>query len=118
MSGEQIGDRIQNSQADTASNERNEDEDGGSAESVSTEQSKKPHMQSEQKRRQLLRDRFKELQQLVPSLQDKSNKQNKSEAVILQKTVDYLNEMITKRDQLQATVADLTQQVNNNAGKY
>ena len=42
------------------------------------------HIASEQKRRQTLRDKFKELSDLVPSLR---NVRSKSEAVIIQKSM-------------------------------
>lgn len=62
-----------------------------------TEQEKKNnHIASEQKRRQAIRDGFDRLASVVPGMEG----QGRSEAVVLQATVEYLRQQIAERAQL------------------
>ena len=69
----------------------------------------------EQKRRQTLRDKLKMLQELVPALHDASGPM-KSEAVTLQKTVEYMNQLIENRAILRRNIQQLNEQLGQPAG--
>lgn len=64
------------------------------------------HIQSEQKRRQVIRDAFDELTTIVPGL---GRSQSKSEAIVLKKTVDYIHQQQQERLSLEKELALLTQ---------
>ncbi|KAI8388076.1 uncharacterized protein BYT42DRAFT_558864 [Radiomyces spectabilis] len=69
-----------------------------------TEAEKKAnHIASEQKRRQNIRLGFDQLIEIVPSL----NQGNRSEALILQKSVDHIRHLISVKNDLKAQVRDL-----------
>lgn len=60
-----------------------------------TEQEKKNnHIASEQKRRQAIRDGFDRLASAVPGMEG----QGRSEAVVLQATVEYLKQQLAERE--------------------
>lgn len=62
-----------------------------------TEQEKKNnHIASEQKRRQAIRDGFDRLASIVPGMEG----QGRSEAVVLQATIDYMKEQLIDRKQM------------------
>lgn len=64
-----------------------------------TEQEKKNnHIASEQKRRQAIRDGFDRLASIVPGMEG----QGRSEAVVLQATIDYMKDQIEERRRLLA----------------
>ncbi|KAF9091272.1 hypothetical protein BGX23_005305 [Mortierella sp. AD031] len=72
-----------------------------------TEAEKKAnHIASEQKRRQNIRIGFDSLVEIVPTLSDC----HRSEAVILQKSVDYIQRLLDQKNELKHRVRDL--QVN------
>jgi hypothetical protein len=64
---------------------------------LSEEKKKSNHIASEQRRRQNIRDGFNQLVEIVPSL---TNSQ-KSEAIILQKTAEYLEQLQQQQRELQ-----------------
>ncbi|KAL1934471.1 hypothetical protein VTP01DRAFT_6653 [Rhizomucor pusillus] len=69
-----------------------------------TEAEKKAnHIASEQKRRQNIRLGFDQLIEIVPSL----SQGNRSEALILQKSVEYIRHLITVKNDLKNQVRDL-----------
>ncbi|KAI9484412.1 hypothetical protein BDB00DRAFT_855815 [Zychaea mexicana] len=69
-----------------------------------TEAEKKAnHIASEQKRRQNIRLGFEQLIEVVPSL----SQGNRSEALILQKSVDHIRHLISVKDDLKDQVRDL-----------
>jgi heteromeric Ino2p/Ino4p transcription factor len=62
-----------------------------------TEQQKKEnHIRSEQKRREAIREGFDRLASIVPGMEG----QGRSEAVVLQATLDYMREQIGRRKEL------------------
>ncbi|ERS95970.1 helix-loop-helix DNA-binding protein domain protein [Sporothrix schenckii 1099-18] len=62
-----------------------------------TEREKKQnHIASEQKRRQAIREGFDRLTELVPGLEG----QGRSEGLVLQRTVEFMNAELEKRRQL------------------
>ena len=62
-----------------------------------TEQEKKNnHIASEQKRRQAIRDGFDRLASAVPGMEG----QGRSEAVVLQATVEYMKQQLSEREEL------------------
>ncbi|KAI8847670.1 Myc-type, basic helix-loop-helix domain-containing protein, partial [Chytridium lagenaria] len=66
----------------------------------SEEKKKSNHIASEQRRRQNIRDGFHQLVEIVPTL---SNCQ-RSEAVILQKSVDYIQQLMRRQQELQLRI--------------
>lgn len=74
------------------------DYDGPSADKprLTTEQKKKNHIESEKKRREAIRAGFERLSKIVP----KCEGQARSESIVLQKTVAYLEEQLGKKDSL------------------
>jgi hypothetical protein len=59
-----------------------------------------------------MRDRLNLLRTLVPALNDPAKEKSmRSEAVILQKTVEYLNELISQREQLRQAISTTYQQL-------
>ncbi|KAF9571021.1 hypothetical protein EC968_001108 [Mortierella alpina] len=69
-----------------------------------TEAEKKAnHIASEQKRRQNIRVGFDSLVEIVPTLSDC----HRSEAVILQKSVDYIHRLMNQKNELKSRVRDL-----------
>ncbi|KAG0375484.1 hypothetical protein BGX24_009037, partial [Mortierella sp. AD032] len=69
-----------------------------------TEAEKKAnHIASEQKRRQNIRVGFDSLVEIVPTLSDC----HRSEAVILQKSVDYIHRLLSQKNELKSRVRDL-----------
>ncbi|KAI8982499.1 hypothetical protein BDB01DRAFT_723653 [Pilobolus umbonatus] len=66
-------------------------------------QKKANHIASEQKRRQNIRIGFDQLIDIVPSL----NHGNRSEALILQKSVDHIRHLISIKSSLKNQVRDL-----------
>ncbi|KAF9934790.1 hypothetical protein FBU30_000084 [Linnemannia zychae] len=69
-----------------------------------TEAEKKAnHIASEQKRRQNIRVGFDSLVEIVPTLSDC----HRSEAVILQKSVDYIHRLLTQKNELKSRVREL-----------
>ncbi|KAI8604159.1 hypothetical protein EDD21DRAFT_301206 [Dissophora ornata] len=72
-----------------------------------TEAEKKAnHIASEQKRRQNIRIGFDSLVEIVPTLSEC----HRSEALILQKSVDYIHRLLSQKNELKSRVRDL--QVN------
>lgn len=72
--------------------------DGPSADKprLTNEQKKKNHIESEKKRREAIRAGFENLSKIVPGCDG----QARSESVVLQKTVKYLQDMLDQRAQL------------------
>ncbi|KAI7888224.1 uncharacterized protein EV154DRAFT_518345 [Mucor mucedo] len=70
---------------------------------LSESQKKANHIASEQKRRQNIRIGFDQLIDIVPSL----NHGNRSEALILQKSVDHIRHLIAMKNDLKNQVRDL-----------
>ncbi|KAI9498815.1 hypothetical protein BDB00DRAFT_748334, partial [Zychaea mexicana] len=69
-----------------------------------TEAEKKAnHIASEQKRRQNIRLGFDQLIEIVPSL----NHGNRSEALILQKSIDHIRSLVSVKNDLKSQVRDL-----------
>ncbi|ORZ23868.1 hypothetical protein BCR41DRAFT_368975 [Lobosporangium transversale] len=69
-----------------------------------TEAEKKAnHIASEQKRRQNIRIGFDSLVEIVPTLSDC----HRSEAVILQKSVDYIHRLLNQKNELKSRVREL-----------
>ncbi|KAI8144948.1 hypothetical protein BJV82DRAFT_499247, partial [Fennellomyces sp. T-0311] len=69
-----------------------------------TEAEKKAnHIASEQKRRQNIRLGFDQLIEIVPSL----NHGNRSEALILQKSIEHIRQLISVKNDLKSQVRDL-----------
>ncbi|ORX54492.1 hypothetical protein DM01DRAFT_1335629 [Hesseltinella vesiculosa] len=69
-----------------------------------TEAEKKAnHIASEQKRRQNIRIGFDQLIEIVPAL----NSGNRSEALILQKSVDHIKQLISTKNDLKEQIRDL-----------
>lgn len=81
-----------------------------------SENNNKSSLPAEHKRRQTLREGFRQLQELVPSLQSKATAQSKSEAVILQQTVEYLNQLIASRVLLRQSIDTLHQEIRTVSG--
>ncbi|KAF2720441.1 hypothetical protein K431DRAFT_203463, partial [Polychaeton citri CBS 116435] len=57
---------------------------------------KQNHIISEQKRRQAIREGFDRLAELVPGMEG----QGRSEAVVLQATVQYMRETLARKEEL------------------
>ncbi|KAG2192797.1 hypothetical protein INT46_002432 [Mucor plumbeus] len=70
---------------------------------LSESQKKANHIASEQKRRQNIRIGFDQLIDIVPSL----NHGNRSEALILQKSIDHIRYLISMKNELKNQVRDL-----------
>ncbi|GAA5806251.1 hypothetical protein HPULCUR_011782 [Helicostylum pulchrum] len=70
---------------------------------LSESQKKANHIASEQKRRQNIRIGFDQLIDIVPTL----NHGNRSEALILQKSVDHIRHLISMKNELKNQVRDL-----------
>lgn len=60
---------------------------------LTEEQKKQNHIRSEQKRREAIRDGFDRIASIVPGMQG----QGRSEAVVLEATLDYMQEQIQER---------------------
>ena len=63
---------------------------------LTAEQKKKNHIESEKKRREAIRAGFEKLAEIVPGVQG----QGRSEAVVLQATVQYLRDLLGKKAEL------------------
>ncbi|KAF9302107.1 hypothetical protein BGZ74_005847 [Mortierella antarctica] len=82
---------------------------GKKQELLTDAEKKANHIASEQKRRQNIRIGFDSLVDIVPSLSDC----HRSEALILQKSVDYIQRLLHQKNQLKSKVRDL----QNNLGE-
>lgn len=78
------------------------------ADTLTPEEKKANHIQSEQKRRQVIRDAFDELTGLVPGL---GRSQSKSEAIVLRRTMDFIREQEQERFALERELSTLKQQL-------
>lgn len=74
----------------------NFDGPGGDKPRLTDEQKKKNHIESEKKRREAIRKGFEDLSKIVPGCSG----QARSESVVLQKTVKYLQDILDKKDEL------------------
>ncbi|KAK3710429.1 Transcription factor [Vermiconidia calcicola] len=63
---------------------------------LTAEQKKKNHIESEKKRREAIRAGFEKLAAIVPGCEG----QARSEAIVLQKTVQFLQEQLAQKDKL------------------
>ncbi|KAI8981781.1 hypothetical protein BDF20DRAFT_912029 [Mycotypha africana] len=63
------------------------------------------HIASEKKRRQNIRLGFDQLIDIVPTLNQEGN--NRSEALILQKSVDHIRHLINEKNDLKSQIKDL-----------
>lgn len=63
---------------------------------LTQEQKKKNHIESEKKRREAIRYGFERLSRIVPDCEG----QARSEAVVLQRTVQYLKEQLAEKEKL------------------
>ncbi|ORY57218.1 uncharacterized protein BCR38DRAFT_354762 [Pseudomassariella vexata] len=63
---------------------------------LTEEEKKANHIQSEQKRRQAIRDGFDRLCELVPGLEG----QGRSEGLVLKRSVEYMREQLERRREL------------------
>ena len=63
---------------------------------LTQDQKKKNHIESEKKRREAIRGGFEALSNIIPGTQG----QARSEAVVLQRTVQYLKEELAKKEEL------------------
>ena len=63
---------------------------------LTAEQKKRNHIESEKKRREAIRGGFEKLSKLVPGCQG----QSRSEAVVLQHTVQYLKQQLEQKEEL------------------
>src|ERR1700709_878067 len=70
---------------------------------LSEHEKKANHIASEQKRRQVIREGFDRLTELVPGLEG----QGRSESVVLKKTVDYIRLQLEERRRLIAKIEEL-----------
>jgi len=68
----------------------------GNKSRLTDKQKKQNHIVSEQKRRQAIREGFDQLADLVPGMQG----QGRSEATVLQATVEYLRKLLGQKDKL------------------
>lgn len=68
-------------------------------ETLSEEQRKQNHIKSETRRRDLIRGKFDELVDLVPTL---TTSEKRAEFAILSKTGDYIEELRKRRRELEA----------------
>ncbi|KAK9459621.1 uncharacterized protein V1516DRAFT_687355 [Lipomyces oligophaga] len=75
---------------------------------LTAEEKKANHIASEQKRRQAIRDGFDKLTDIVPGL---TKSQGRSEAIVLQKTLEYLKQELQRNQQLTQQVQDLGGQI-------
>lgn len=66
---------------------------------LTQDQKKKNHIESEKKRREAIRAGFEKLAEIIPGCEG----QARSEAVVLQRTVAYLQEQLEKKAQLKRT---------------
>lgn len=66
---------------------------------LTSEQKKKNHIESEKKRREAIRAGFERLSKIVPDCEG----QARSEAVVLQRTVQYLREQLNEKESLKKT---------------
>ncbi|KAJ2780156.1 Transcription factor [Coemansia javaensis] len=69
---------------------------------LTVEEKKANHIASEQKRRQNIRTGYDQLIQIVPTL----TPSQRSEALILQKTVEYIKYLLMEREILEGQVRD------------
>jgi len=74
---------------------------------LSSEEKRANHIASEQKRRQAIREGFDRLTEVVPGL---GKNQGRSEAIVLDRTIEYLKELIDERKML-------IQEVESRGGK-
>ncbi|KAJ1727016.1 Transcription factor [Coemansia biformis] len=72
---------------------------------LSEEEKKANHIASEQKRRQNIRTGYDQLIQIVPTL----TPSQRSEALILQKTVEYIKYLLMEREILEGQLTDIGQ---------
>lgn len=63
---------------------------------LTSEQKKKNHIESEKKRREAIRAGFERLSKIVPECEG----QARSEAVVLQRTVQYLRQQLDEKEKL------------------
>ncbi|KAI9309531.1 hypothetical protein BJ944DRAFT_154185 [Cunninghamella echinulata] len=70
---------------------------------LTEEEKKANHIASEQKRRQNIRMGFDQLIEYVPTL----NRGNRSEAIILQKSVEHIRQLIMEKNELKNQIRDL-----------
>lgn len=75
-----------------------------SIDNLTPEEKKAHHIQSEQKRRHVIRDAFDDLTRIVPGL---GRSQSKSEAIVLKRTVEYIQEQNQEIHALEAELAQL-----------
>lgn len=80
---------------------------GTATDNLTPEEKKANHIQSEQKRRQVIRDAFDELTTIVPGL---GRAQSKSEAIVLRRTIDYIKEQEQERMALEEQIGKLSAQ--------
>ena len=66
---------------------------------LTADQKKKNHIESEKKRREAIRAGFERLSQIIPGCEG----QSRSEAVVLQRTVQYLKEQLAEKEKLKQT---------------
>ena len=70
-----------------------------------TEQQKKEnHIASEKRRRENIKDGFQALCDLVPTLANATSNSQKSEAVILQNSIDYINHLLRQQQELKLRI--------------
>lgn len=69
---------------------------------LTADQKKKNHIESEKKRREAIRAGFEKLAAIVPGVMG----QGRSEAVVLQATVQYLRNMLNKKEDLREKALD------------
>ena len=65
---------------------------------LTSDQKKKNHIESEKKRREAIRAGFERLSQIIPGCEGSA----RSEAVVLQATVQYLREQLERKELLRA----------------
>ncbi|KAI9099238.1 Myc-type, basic helix-loop-helix domain-containing protein, partial [Phlyctochytrium arcticum] len=70
---------------------------------LTDEEKRANHIESEKKRRHNIRTGFDQLVEIVPTL----NQCHRSEAIILQKAVDYVRFLLNQRRELEGRIAGL-----------
>ncbi|KAI8384773.1 uncharacterized protein BYT42DRAFT_544619 [Radiomyces spectabilis] len=96
-------DRSQKRTSDDAAITRERKSRKSTHELLTDAEKKANHIASEQKRRQNIRLGFDQLIEIVPSL----NSGNRSEAIILQKSVDHIKQLIANKSQLKEQIKEL-----------
>ncbi|KAI9315573.1 hypothetical protein BX666DRAFT_1957010 [Dichotomocladium elegans] len=76
---------------------------------LTDEEKKANHIASEQKRRQNIRLGFEQLIEVVPSL----SQGNRSEALILQKSVEHIRHLVSMKDELKGQVRALQERLGD-----